>query len=367
MSEPENQLARRETQISAKAPANKVRDLLLSDKAKAQFAMALPKHIKVDLLLRIALTAINKLPKLADCTQETLFGSIMDLAQMGLVPDGRTAYLVPFWHSRSKTLRCQYIVGYQGFIDLAYRHPLVKGIRFNAVHEKDLFEYEDGLESKLIHRPTDAEDPGKLTHAWAVCELDGGGRTFVVLNRRQVMEAKQSAQDADKAWSPWVEHEEAMWAKTAVRALAKRMPRSAELTVAIQADDKQANEMALDVASAILPGAIGSLGAGEGTTAIEDAAAGSQQTQQTQQVDGREDAQLFAKEQPADPGAPTAEQLRAQIGASLGKLGVTKTKFIQQLAADGVIPQVVPFGDLGADVLQGAVDGWDDLAEKLKP
>lgn len=360
MSENESQLARRESQVATKAPANKVRDLLLSDKAKAQFAMALPKHIKVDLLLRIALTAINKLPKLADCTQDTLFGSIMDLAQMGLVPDGRTAYLVPFWHSRSKTLRCQYIVGYQGFIDLAYRHPLVKGIRFNAVHEKDLFEYEDGLESKLIHRPTDDEDPGKLTHAWAVCELEGNGRTFVVLNRRQVMEAKASAQDADKAWSPWVEHEESMWAKTAVRALAKRMPRSAELTVAIQADDKQANEMAIDIGASILPGSIGAIGDGQGTTAIEDAAHQSQQP-----ADGPK--QPEQPEQPADPGAPTAEQLRAQVTASLAKLGVTKTKFIQQLHTDGVIPQVVPFGDLGADVLQGAVDGWDDLAEKLKP
>lgn len=338
----------------SQSPANRVKDILLSDKARDQFKMALPKHVPVELLLRIALTAINKVPKLADCTQETLFGCVMELAQMGLVPDGRNAYLIPRWNNRKSVMECTYIVGYQGFIELAYRHPLVKGIRFSAVRAKDFFEYEDGLESKLVHRPSEEEDPGELTHAWAVCELEGGGRTFVVIGKRQVASAKKMQPDSDKPWSPWNVHPDSMWAKTAVRALSKRMPRSAELVAAIDADDKQANAQALDVTATTIPlGTIGDAPNSPTTPAIEEASS-TATTPQEEQYEPAAD-----KPAPKPPEEPTLEDLRGTLTGLLAKVTVPKGKFMQRLVDDEFIPDFKPFADLTAGELQDLIAKWE--------
>lgn len=367
MPNPERTVAPRPAQeVAAKPAANKVLDLIGSEKARKQYAMALPKHITPDLLVRICLTAINKTPKLADCTQESLFGSIMDLAQMGLVPDNRTAYLVPFWNGRKKANECQYIVGYQGFIELAYRHPLVKGIRFAAVYAKDYFEFEDGLESKLVHRPTDEEDPGELTHAWAVCELEGGGRTFVVIGKRQIRTAMSNSRDSDKDYSPWQKHKEAMWAKTAVRALAKRMPRSAELIAAIEADDKQANAHAIDASAMSIPtGAIG----GGAPTALEDARNATNEADQEPEraTEKTIEADVSPAAESPEGAAPTLAENRAQITRHLYAMNIGKTRFVKALEEQEIIPRVVPFDDLSNETLQGVLDGWDDLKDKLLP
>ena len=385
-----NEIATRPNQAPAeRKPGARILDIIGGEKARKQFAMALPKHITVDLLLRITMTCVNKNPKLAECTPETFFGSIMDLAQMGLVPDGRNAYLVPFWNGKKKVLECQYIVGYQGFIELAYRHPLVKGIRFAAVHAKDYFDFEDGLQSRLVHRRSDDDDPGELTHAWAVCELDGGGRTFVVVNKRDVSASKKMARDAESAYSPWQVHPAAMWAKTAVRALAKRMPRSAELIAAIDADDKQANAQAIELE--VPSGTIG----GDGVTAIDDAAKQLPPQGETAAATTESNAQSDAPGKPPETSAssaagdapphttgedsgaaaapsgantgPSIDELRKEISSHLAGMNIGKTRLIQQLVDDGTIPKAVPFNDIPKSVLQMLSDSWDDFKDKLLP
>lgn len=213
-----------------------VRDLL--GKQKSQIAMALPSHIDADRFIRVALTTINKQPGLLQCTQESLLACLMDCSQLGLEPDSTSgqAYLIPF-KDKDKMI-CTLIVGYRGLIDLAYRHSKVKSIRWHVVHEKDTFEYEEGLEPKLKFIPTESDDEGPLTHAFAIAELEGGAKTWVVLNRKEVMKAKKASRSANSSYSPWTTFEEAMWAKTAVRALSKRMPRSAELIRAIATEDE---------------------------------------------------------------------------------------------------------------------------------
>ena len=234
----------------AKSKASK--EVTPFDRAKAfferpefrrQIETAVPKHLTPDRMARVALTAYLKTPKLADCTTSpagmaSIASCMLELSQVGLEPDGRLAHLVPF-NDKRKGMICQMIIGYQGFIELAYRHPKVKSIWWGVVRSSDQFEHVDGLERKLVHRRTEEEDEGELTHAYAVCELEGGAKTFVVLNRNDVIKAKKSSRGADSDYSPWTTHPEAMWAKTAVRALAKRIPKSNELLRLLEKDDEQ--------------------------------------------------------------------------------------------------------------------------------
>lgn len=226
-----------------------VRGLLA--KQKDEFNRALSNRIDPDYFVRVALTAINKTPKLLLCTQESLLACLMDCAQLGLEPDSvqGLAYLIPF-DDKKKGMICTLVVGFQGFIQLAYKNPKVKAIRYGTVRSTDHFEYEEGLNPRLVHRPDDDVEPGDLTHAYAICDLDNGGQTWVVMNRRQVMKAKSASKSAHSDYSPWNTFEESMWAKTAVRQLAKRIPKSRELAEALTRDDR---EYDLDVEASVVP------------------------------------------------------------------------------------------------------------------
>lgn len=217
---------------------------LLNDPAfKEQIRMALPAHMTADRMTRIALTACLGQPKLLEvCShaagKASLAKELLKASQLGVEVDGRQAHLVPF-NDKKLGMIVQLIVGYQGLVDKAYNHPKVKSIWWNVVHEKDEFRFVDGLDRKLEHIKYDGdEEPGALRYAYAVCEMDGGSRTFVCLNKREVMAAKKCSRGADSAYSPWTTHEAAMWSKTAVRALCKQIPQSNELRDALKVDDE---------------------------------------------------------------------------------------------------------------------------------
>ena len=50
---------------------------------RKQLAMAVPKHLPVDRLLRVAMTSIQQTPKLLDCTPVSLLRCVMTCASSG--------------------------------------------------------------------------------------------------------------------------------------------------------------------------------------------------------------------------------------------------------------------------------------------
>ena len=63
-----------------------VRSLL--EKSRGQIALALPKHMNADRMLRIAMTSIQRNPALLDCEPISLVGAVIQSSQLGLEPDG---------------------------------------------------------------------------------------------------------------------------------------------------------------------------------------------------------------------------------------------------------------------------------------
>ena len=117
-----------------------VRDLL--DKSKTQIALALPRHMSADRLLRVAMTSVQRNPKLLDCTHLSLIAAIIQSAQLGLEPDDLLghAYLVPF-----KTT-VVLIPGYKGLISLSRRSGEIKAVYARTVYEKDHFKISFGID-----------------------------------------------------------------------------------------------------------------------------------------------------------------------------------------------------------------------------
>jgi recombination protein RecT len=219
------------TQITPyQAKVANVRGLLTQ--MKGQLAMALPKHITADRMIRVALTCVQRTPKLLDCDPTSLLGAIVQSSQLGLEPDGITgqAYLIPYGN------QVQFIPGYRGLVDLARRSGRVTTIYARAVHEQDEFVRVYGTEEKLEHVPSESPEPGPLTFAYAVARFKDGGVQFECMSRREIDAIRSRSQAANKG--PWVTDYEEMAKKTVIRRLCKMLPLSPELATAVARDEQ---------------------------------------------------------------------------------------------------------------------------------
>lgn len=268
------------TQAAAAPPATKpkgqyaeIKDLLTSEGFKRELAVALPKHMTADRFLRVVLTSVRKNPKLMQCSRESFFASLLLVAQLGLEPDDPRGLssLVPF-NRRVKSpdgpdvwvSECSVIIGYRGYIDLARRSGEISNIQAATVFERDVFEYELGLEPRLRHIPYNGtDDPGRITNAYAIAFFKDGAKQFVVLPVRDIERARAVSKEGGKGRGPWQDWYPEMAMKTAVRRLAKFLPQSPEMALAQAVDDadtlrvqKSPEGLVFDVAASVndLPG-----------------------------------------------------------------------------------------------------------------
>lgn len=210
------------------------RDLIES--MSGEFAKALPANVPVDRFMRVALTEIKQNPDLAGCTPESLLGSLLTAARLGLEVGGPRGefYLVPRKIKGTPTIVP--IVGYQGLLALA-RRAGVGVVKAFIVREGDVFH--EGASSErgpyfdfTVTGDTDRSPVGVL----AVARLEGE-TAHVYLSRSQV-EARKNRGAAGSA-GPWATDWEAMAKKTAIRELTKELPAATEdLARARQVDEQ---------------------------------------------------------------------------------------------------------------------------------
>ena len=130
------------------------KNMTIVDMVKAlepEIKRALPSILTPERFTRMALSAINNTPKLAECTPMSFIAALMNAAQLGLEPNTPLgqAYLIPY--KNKGVLECQFQLGYRGMIDLAYRNERMQSIEAQTVYEHDEFFYELGLHPALVH------------------------------------------------------------------------------------------------------------------------------------------------------------------------------------------------------------------------
>lgn len=232
---------------------------------KNAMAAVLPRHVKPDRMLRIALGAFRATPKLMQATTESLMGAIMQCAQLGLEPNTPLghAYLIPFNNKRAKRTDVQVIFGYRGLIDLARRSGQIESIAAHAVRENDDFDFSYGLDDKLHHKPS-MTNRGEIIAFYAVAKMKDGGHAFEVMSLEQVETIRDRSQNYQSAVkygkeTPWHTDFEEMGRKTTVRRLFKYLPVSIEMATATMMDDiaesggNQHTETALEGEYTIIP------------------------------------------------------------------------------------------------------------------
>lgn len=227
----------------------------LFQQMRPQFEMALPRHVGVDRFLRMALTAVQKTPKLLDCTTESLLSALLESARLGLEPGTKQAAIVPYGD------KATFIAQWQGLVELMYRSGQITSVVADFIHENDRWAYRVGDNGTFFHEPDLlAKDRGPVVLVYAYAEIKGGGRSKIVtLNRWQAEEIRNEYSKAyqlaekhrrddpedftrnpGKGWfnSTWHTEFDAMWRKSAVRRLSDWVPQSPELVELIQRENE---------------------------------------------------------------------------------------------------------------------------------
>ena len=161
---------------TAKAQPKQRAALDLLARSKPELAKLLPAGVSIERFERTVRTAIRLNPLLLECSAESFLGAVMHTAQLGLEPGPLgMVYLVPF--KKEVTL----IVGYRGYVELAYRSGLVRDVSAVLVHDGDRFEVALGTRPSVSHVPAGAPADREITAAYAVAHLKTGGTVFTVI------------------------------------------------------------------------------------------------------------------------------------------------------------------------------------------
>jgi len=213
------------------APRGGLSDVLNSDRFKNEIERALPRHIDPGRMIRVVMTALRANPQLQQSTPESFFGCVLQASQLGLEPNTPLGhcYLIPRQNRRLNTVETTLQIGYQGQIELSMRSGKVNGVYAHVVRKGDTFDFEYGLNPRLVHRPSESADRERqeITHVYAVGRIKDADPAFEVLSRAQVEQRRARSSSGNSG--PWQSDFEAMVRKTGVRALWKWLPKSTEM------------------------------------------------------------------------------------------------------------------------------------------
>lgn len=217
------------------APPRTIMEALQDPDQQRQIQLALPGAMDVQRFTRICLTAVRANPTLQRCTVLSLLAACMQSAQLGLEPGvlGHS-YLVPFWSSKRKEYDVQFIVGFQGYIELFYRSEKVTSVVAREVCENDHWEQSYGLDDHFLHRPA-KRDRGEPELYYGLARFVNGDRLLHVMNLEEIAKHRAYSKTADDG--PWKSHPEAMSRKTTIRAMVPYMPKTVALAQAVMADE----------------------------------------------------------------------------------------------------------------------------------
>lgn len=238
-------LVNQDKKLTATKTAPTIQDLI--KKMEPEIKKALPAVISPERFTRIVLSALSTNPQLTACTPKSFLGAMMTAAQLGMevnTPLGM-CYLIPYKNHGVDEVQFQ--LGYKGLIDLAYRCGEVETIQAHTVYEGDEFEYEYGLEPKLIHKPA-KENRGKPVFYYAIFRTKSGGYSFEVMSIEDIKEHRDKySKAAQRGFSPWNTDFDAMAKKTVLKQVLKYAPMSTDAARKISADETIKSEISADM------------------------------------------------------------------------------------------------------------------------
>lgn len=197
--------------------------------------------MNTEAFVRAVISEIGKSPDLMAADPKTLLGGVMLAAQLRLeIGSGLGEFYLTPRKDHGKQI-CLPIIGFQGMIKLALRSEFVLSVDARMVREGDDFTFGADSDRGVYFDwvPLDFEESRAWKGVFAVAKMRGGGTTWVYMTREQVEDRRPSYWNS----TPWKTHPEEMAKKTAVRALAKYLPKSTDLGRALEADEQKVQQI----------------------------------------------------------------------------------------------------------------------------
>jgi len=224
--------------------SGKLRTLVASQQFKNAVAAALPVHLRPERFVRVALTALTKTPRLAECDQASFFDCLLTLSQLGLEPDGRLAHLIPFRNNKRGVTECTLIVDYKGLVSLAIRSGRVANIHADKICDGDEFIFDRG---EIVRHRIDFRKPRGNAYAYyALVRFKDGTEQAEVMTLDEIGDIRKRSRAANDG--PWVTDFHEMAKKTVFRRLTKWLELSPEYRDALEADTDALEEKRFEAA-----------------------------------------------------------------------------------------------------------------------
>ena len=220
--------------VAVKKP-NDIRNYIQSDVVKKQIAMVLPKHLTPDVMARVVCTAILKTPRLAECRIESLLQSIMLLSQFGMLPDGRSAHLIPYFNTKASCYDCQAIIDWKGKVARATENG-VENIAADVVCHNDKFTWKMTPDGLQFDHEIDFRNPDRGAMFAAYCVWRHAGKfSGCIMSKPEIDGIRKRSKSPDKG--PWQTDFNEMAKKSVVHRASKLWPLDAAFREAIEVQE----------------------------------------------------------------------------------------------------------------------------------
>lgn len=202
----------------------------------------LPQTMTVDKFQAIVVAAVADNMDLLDCDRGSLLKACLNAAELGLSLNKNMgeADILKVWDGRMKKNVAQFRPRYKGLMKLALQAGEVLKIESRLVYEKDVFEVEEGIEPRIIHKHG-LSDRGEKIGAYCVWKLKNGETQFEIMSKEEILSIRNRSSSKTKEGvivGPWKTDEAEMWRKTVVRRASKYMPLSTEAQRAVMVDNQ---------------------------------------------------------------------------------------------------------------------------------
>ena len=207
------------------------------EKHQKKIIEAAGTDLKPDRLQRMMLLAVNKPDNkgaypLLECTQASLFGAMLECCCYGMYPSvAGHVYIVPY------AKKAQFMLGYKGMVQLAYRSDRVVDIKGNVIDNSDDYTYIEGTREELIHRPS-LNPSGEIVASYCIVSMRGTDKRHLqFVPKIEIEKARGCSKAASSSYSPWNTAYNAMAKKTAMRRCAPWIPMSVDVQNIMGADE----------------------------------------------------------------------------------------------------------------------------------
>jgi recombination protein RecT len=167
---------------------------------------------------------------LQSCTIDSVLLAVRRAAKDGLYPDGFEGSLIP------RKGKASWEPGAAGLLKLVRNSGEISMIHAEVVHESDTFKVwtdEDG--PHLLHEIDLKKDRGPMVAVYCIAVGKDGGKYRCFMDEKQISNIKKTSPGSSRSDSPWnSDFADQMWIKTAVKRLAKFLPRSTDADIPVE-------------------------------------------------------------------------------------------------------------------------------------